>query len=307
MIESLIIADTAAFGSTPEEIIDLSKIIHASPPVRDSFHTSTPLIENIPVACRNVIGEFCDLLLEQNPGNIRAIVLFGGLVRDRAITPAWSDIDLIIVFEQIQERDSAKLASLIGNLEDRYALRLDIAQIDIRELTDPLLLPAFSNGAIINALTYLPTVGMLLHGNLPTVTFSDTQIASAQIGYITTTLSAFREYLIEVLYRKHDAKQRRDCIPRLIRWTFSIIRASLRLFGIWTHPYADSVSFLNRIFPEIETQLLDRLIDIRSHFDEFSASDDSFLFHDIEAFVEEFVPFIMSRYYERHTPNTHSK
>lgn len=256
-----------------------------------------PLPGNIPYAYKCAIGEFCDGLLEQNPGNVRAVVIFGGLVRDRAITPAWSDIDLIVVFERIQVRDSVRLASLISDIESRYILRLDIAQIDIRELTDPLLLPAFSNGAIINALVHLPTVGILLYGNLPPVQFSDAQIAGAQIGYVTTTLSTFREYLIEVLYRHHDAEQRRGCIPRLIRWTFSIIRASLRLFGIWTHPYLDSVVALNRLFPEIDTYLLNTLIEIRQNFDEFQPSDDLSLLRDIEVFIEAFVPFVMSRYY----------
>lgn len=255
----------------------------------------------IPHPYHRAIEEFRDGLLKQNPNNVWAIILFGGLVRDHAIAPAWSDIDLIVVFEHIRLRDSMQLASLIDTLETRYSLRLDVAQVDIRELTDPSLLPAFSNSAVINAVICLPTVGILLHGNLPSIEFSDIQIASAQIGYITTTLAAFREHLIEVLYRKHDPKQRQEYVPRLIRWTFSIVRASLRLFDVWTHPYVDSVAALNKLFPDIDTRLLDRLIAIRERFNSFDITDDPTLLLDIETFIETFVPFVMSRYYRNTT------
>ena len=297
--------DVTQLGSRPKTKLGFSEPSDATPIEIHPMSTMSQSLDRtsilhddgIPPSYQSAIKEFRDALLASNQNNVRAVVLFGGLARDRAISSGWSDIDFIVVFNQIRLRDPKQLASVVDVLEAKYSLRLDITQIDLAELTDPLLLPAFSNSAVINAITCLPSVGVLIHGDLPTVTFSTKQIMSAQIGYITTTLHAFREYLIEILYRQRQAHERQQCVPRVIRWVFSIVRASLRLFGIWTHPYADSVIALNKLFPEIDTRLLCELIAIRQCFDTFDISGTPSLFSDIEKFIEEFVPFIMARHY----------
>ena len=212
---------------------------------------------------RDCIKELINNIIASNLKNIETILLFGGIVRDSKVFKEWSDIDIVVIFKDITKRSAADLAKILQQLESRYSIRIDLIQISLKELTDERLAGCFLNSGIINALSMRENVSILVFGHVPSVSFTTEQEKQAAIFYIVNTLNLFREYLIEVFYRNNLEEHIKTDFKRIIRWVFSIIRASLRLFDIYTHPYEYSLPFVRQIFPEVDTSLLLQLIRIR--------------------------------------------
>jgi hypothetical protein len=174
-------------------------------------------------------------------------------------------------------------------------IRLDVAEISGVEVSDPGRAQFFMNSALVAALTGVPDVGLLLWGQMPTCAFTSTQVTQAHVYYVCNTLTSFREYLIEVLYRSDNPEHRRRCLQRIVRWTFSIVRASLRLFGLWVHPYDDSIRVLRSLSFRADSSVLDRLAEMRRNFSN-ATSPPGELFTEVETFLEAYVPEVLQRY-----------
>jgi len=243
---------------------------------------------------RDCIRELTNNIIASNLKNIETILLFGGIVRDSKVFKEWSDIDIVVIFKDITKRSAADLAKILQQLESRYSIRIDLIQISLKELTDERLAGSFLNSGIINALSMRENVSILVFGHVPSVSFTTEQEKQAAILYIVNTLALFREYLIEVLYRNNLEEHIKTDFKRIIRWVFSIIRASLRLFDIYTHPYEYSLPFVRQIFPEVDTSLLLKLIRIRKNIN--IVDNASKLVQEIEIFIEEYVVLSLRRY-----------
>lgn len=246
---------------------------------------------------RDCLGELINNIIVNNPENIETILLYGGVVRDSKFFDEWSDIDIIIVFKDITKRSAINFAEIIQQLETRYSIRIDLTQISLEQLTDERLTKCYFNSEIINALSMRENVSIVVFGRLPNVSCTSEQEKQAAVFYMVNTLTLFRRYLVEVLYRGDVEEHIKEDLKRIIRWTFSIIRASLRLFNIYTHPYEYTLPFVKQTFPEVDTSLLKQLINIRENI---NTVDDSFEFFQmlqkLEIFIEKYVTLSLRRY-----------
>lgn len=246
---------------------------------------------------RYCLEELITNIIAHNPDNIEAILLYGGIVRDSRIFDEWSDIDIIVVFEDMITRDAIDLAEILEQLEAQYSIRIDLTQISLKELIDERLARCCFNSEIINALSLRENVSTLVFGRLPNINFTPRQEKEAAIFYIMNTLSLFRRYLVEVLYRGNVEDHIKTDLIRITRWTFSTIRASLRLFDIYTHPYEYSLSYLSRIFPELDTSILSRLIHLRKNITRVDDVPEFIqLIQKAELFIEEYAALCLGRY-----------
>jgi hypothetical protein len=254
-----------------------------------AFQNSTTIeaVENYD-AC---LGSFLTGFMAENPDNIRCVVLYGGLVRDSQPIPGWSDIDLIAVFEDIRERDPLKLALLLERTEAAFRIRIDLTQFDMRWLLDPSLLASSFSSEVLNCLAMRPNVSRLLCGALPHLAISPDQERLAARFYIDHTLGLFRRYLVEHVYRGSFEDDRIHSVARVTRWLFSIIRASLRLFDLFVHPYSPSLEELGILFPHLDLTVPYSLLQLRMKPAVIRA--DHALFISVETFLEGYVPFIL--------------
>ncbi|MHA2245389.1 MAG: hypothetical protein ACXADY_10525 [Candidatus Hodarchaeales archaeon] len=254
------------------------------------------LIKNPSISKRykDCLVEFIETFISKNENNIQCIMLFGGIVREQRILDQWSDIDILIIFKDIRKRNSFELAKLVNSLSASYSIRLDINQMSLSELED-MQKPTISNSILLNILSIRKNVSMVLYGEVPKVEFSLDQEKRAAIYYINSTLYAFREYTINILYTKNSEFHLKRCLGRLIRWVFSIIRSSLRLYDVFCHPYEESVKYLKKILPEldIDYDLLYTLIEIRNNYNTYSIISHPKIFVDIEHFIEDYCQKIL--------------
>ncbi len=245
---------------------------------------------------RDCLRELIDNIIACNSENIETILLYGGLVRDSKAFKNWSDIDIIIIFKDITRRNFIELAEIIEQLESRYSIRIDLSQISLIELIDEVLRQFCYHSEIINAISMRKNVSIVLFGHIPIVRFSAEQEKQAALFYINNTLGLFRRYLVEVAYKNTSNADAMSTLGRIIRWTFSIIRASLRLFDIYTHPYAPSLEHVKQLFPEVNLSLLNELIYIRENL--ATADINYSIVAEIELFVENYVRLAIRRYYD---------
>ena len=250
---------------------------------------------------RDCLAELIHDLASHNSENVATILLYGGIVRDSKVFDEWSDIDIIVIFRDINKRSAMDLAGLIHVLENKYSIRIDLTQISLREVTNEKLAKLNNNSEIVNALSMRDNVAIVVYGHLPELDFTPEQEKQAAIFYIMNTLALFRRYLVEVAYRGNLEEHVRTDLKRTSRWMFSIIRASLRLFDVYSHPYQYSLEHLERLFPELDTSLPKQLIEMRESFKKIDIPLD--IIHRIETFVENYVVLSLERYYdevERH-------
>ena len=258
--------------------------------------------EQINEKYRNCLKELIDNITASNHENIEAILLYGGVVRDSIVFDDWSDIDIIVVYRDITkrsaaERSAADLVKILQRLEAQYSIRIDLTQISLRELTDERLTKCCFNSEVINALSMRDNVSIVAFGDIPTVSFTPEQEKQAAIFYITNTLGLLRRYFVEVLYRGNAEDHIKADLKRIIRWVFSIIRASLRLFNIYAHPYEDSLPYLKRIFPELDISLLTHLTGLRKNINTVNNPSEMIqVAQKIEIFIEEYVALCLGRY-----------
>ena len=142
------------------------------------------------------LRDFLVELLKENNNNVASVVLFGGLVRDKTPIPGWSDIDLLVVFRKILARNAEALAKLVDCIEAEYGIRIDLTQIDVEMLSDPLLLASCYNSEILNVLAMRANVCEVFYGTLPRVCICPEHEKMAARFYVSHTIMLFREYLI---------------------------------------------------------------------------------------------------------------
>ena len=246
---------------------------------------------------RDCLEKLVSNIISSNPQNIETILLYGGIARDLLIFDGWSDIDIIVIFRDITKRNAFQLTKIIQRLETRDSIRIDLTQISLKELTDEKLAKCCFNSEIINVLSMRENVSILVFGSIPNVSFTPEQEKKAALFYITNTLGLFRRYIIEVLYRGNVEDHIKADLKRIVRWVFSIIRASLRLFNIYTHPYEYSISHVKQIFPELDISLLVQLIHLRENINRVNNIFELIqIAQKIEVFVEEYVALCLRRY-----------
>lgn len=243
---------------------------------------------------RDCLKRLIDIIIANNRENIETILLYGGAVRDRKLFEEWSDIDIIVVFKDITKRNPVDLAKSLQQLESEYSIRIDLTQISLNELTDQRLWNCCRNSELINALLMRDDVSIVAFGRVPDVSATEEQEKEAAIFYITNTLTLLRRYIVEVAYKANADGHIKPHLKRITRWTFSIIRASLRLFNIYTHPYEYCFPYLREVFPELDISLLRRLIHIRQNIGAASITPD--IIHEVEIFIEKYVTLALRRY-----------
>lgn len=243
---------------------------------------------------RICINELVESLLEWQKENIKSILLYGGIVRDGSAIAGWSDIDMVIIFKTIEKRNSRELAALVDRLQEKYTIRLDINQVSLEEINNPALLGNFYNSEIINAILLRENVAEILYGKPPVFTFSLEQEQQAALYYLNNMLFTIRKYYIEFVY-KEGGKNYEVALPKLTRWIFSVVRSSLRLFGIFVHPYEYAIDPLKNLFPALDISILYQLIKVRKE-NLLICEEDTF--ERIEKFVEMYYQLVIIKYHE---------
>ena len=217
------------------------------------------------------------------------------MVRDKAPKLGWSDIDLIIIFIDILKRNPMLLSKIQNKTSIDHTIRIDITQISLQDIEEKALLDSCMNSEVINALSMRKDVSIVLYGNHPNFSISVDQEKRAAVCYINNTIYQYRRFMIDIVFSDSDNICSKKYLPRAIRWTFSIVRASLRLFNIYTHPYEYSLPYVKEIFPNFDISILYKLIEIRDSFQEENI--DISIFQEIEYFLENYNRIVTKRYH----------
>ncbi len=241
------------------------------------------------------VNDFISGILENEIENVKAILLIGSINREKKIIQDWSDLDFIIIWKNLQKLNFERLASTIERIESKYSLRIDLNQISEAELSDITYSQCLYNGIIMNAIKR-PHQHQILFGSLPDFQITDQQEKQAALYYINQMLFWKREYFIETLFRTSNLK---DNFPQLLRRTFSIVRASLRLFDIFCNPYEDTIENAENVFPEFKFEVLQKLHLIKNNYSSIEVCKLEETLIEISNFIETFIPLVLRKYNEK--------
>jgi hypothetical protein len=136
-------------------------------------------------------------------------------------------------------------------------------------------------------------VSAVLYGALPVLAVSPEQEKLAARFYIDQTVAAFRRYLIEQVHRGEGQEHYGQSLARVTRWVFSIMRASLRLFDIYVHPYDPSLEQVAALFPDIDLSVPYELLTMRKHPDMLRVNYS--LFDSIEGFLQKYITCVLRK------------
>lgn len=250
----------------------------------------------------NCIDEFIDRINCVQVGSLTAVLLHGGLAREKTPISDWSDIDLVIIVDP-NRNATQRISEIKRNTEIHHGIRLDVNLIYTSDIDDNTTRANIFNSEILNALSMRSSV--VIWGAFDGVDIPLSQGFNADLTYISTTISLFRRYLIEAAYSEETPENFGFHIQRLTRWTFSMVRASLRMEGVYIDPYEDTANyFSSRSYGHVP--LLRTLSELRRNFytqkkridEDYYAS----IIPNIEMFVEEYVSNILRKKYRIMSP-----
>lgn len=207
----------------------------------------------------NCLNKFVESAISIEGDNISSIILFGGLVRDKKFINGWSDIDILIIFNDLNKRNIFWLSSIISDTYVNYDLRLDITQIGLAEVSGRVNQSLILNGEILNCLAMRKDVSLLIYGDNVPIYFSEEVEREVAIHYISNTILQFRRYLIENI-RIENGTIEKVHVSRIIKWIFSILRSYLRIYGIYAHTYEYLLPHLNKYYPGIDFPFIKSLL-----------------------------------------------
>lgn len=235
-------------------------------------------------------------LIENPTWAIESIILFGGLIRDLNFVKGWSDIDIIAIFRSIPGDGYRQLGHAIKEIESEFKIRVDLIPLMLSDIEDCNFQRTFFSSGILNAIAMRDGVSLLIYGKNPKAKISTDQEKAAAIFYLSDTMVSFREFM----YRQTSISSTKEnflvTAPRVTRWTFSIVRASLRLFDVYSHPYDESVTHIIRIFPEIDTDILTKLIHLRKNLE--NCDYDFSIIYKAFDFCELYSKIALRRYFD---------
>jgi predicted nucleotidyltransferase len=252
-------------------------------------------INTLPENYKSCLYGYLEEMINNNDENINSIILFGGLVREKRVIQSWSDIDILIIYNDITSRNIWCNSCIKSKYESKFSIRIDLNEIDIEEILSINFISVKYNSELTNALSFRKDVSMIVFGECIPIQINKEHEKITSLYYINNTINQYRKFLVDNLNRG-DSYLTIDVLPRIIRWVFSIIRASLRLFDIYVHPYSESVFHLQSIFPDINISILDKLLKIREGK---LVKENKIILNEIDIFLSIYVNAVRSRYYEK--------
>lgn len=253
------------------------------------------LINKLSEHYRLCLSGFVEEFSKENKDNLCGIVLYGGLVRDRTALPEWSDIDLAVIYNEISRRNIFHNTAIKQKYERTYQIRIDLNEVSLSELGSMPTSICY-NSELTNALSFRNHVSISVFHDPPLYLLDVEMEKKAAVFYINDTLFRYRKYLNEHDFTTSGSS---TLVPRLIRWYFSIIRASLRLEGIYVNPYEESIECLNKLYPSLDLSVLMELAAKRrdgtlSRIDDLVIPE---LVLNIDQSLNEFIHFFNERWH----------
>lgn len=204
---------------------------------------------------RQCLDGFVKEFRAANESNLKGVILYGGLVRDRTALPKWSDIDIAVIYQKMSERNIFRNTTIKQHYEQTFQIRIDLNEIDSTELS-PGLISIQYHSEFTNALAFREQVSISIFQEHPVCPPDMEFEKRTAIFYINDTLFRYRKYLNENDFAQPNSAA---LVPRVVRWYFSIVRASLRLLGIYSAPYEESIEHLKEIAPFLDLSVLEEL------------------------------------------------
>ena len=187
------------------------------------------------------------------------------------------------------------LSKIQNKTSIHHSVRIDITQVSLQDIEEKELLDSCMNSEVINALSMRENVSIVLYGNHPNFSIPLEQEKQAAICYINNTIYQYRRFMIDIVFSDSENNLTKKYLPRAIRWTFSVVRSSLRLFDIYTHPYEYCLPYIKTLFPNIDITILHELLNIRNSYPQIVAT--ASLYQDIEQFLEQYIRTVLRRYF----------
>ena len=245
------------------------------------------------------INEFISKLSEKFLNEIIAVILQGGAARDSTPIKSWSDIDLIIIFEEYNPLLTKFLGEISNKLNIKYTLRMDFKVVYRCDIKDSFRRTKYCSSEVMNALNKRGI--KILYGSIDSIKLDGFDEKEAVYVYLNVTLLVFRQYYMDNIYYNFDNSNYKTYLQRILRMVFSIIRSSLRLLDIYVNPYRESLTKLKKlnILSQRDLNLLEKLISIRSNFESLDTTNNEYfleLFADIERFVEYYINFAIDNF-----------
>lgn len=236
-------------------------------------------MNNMSDNCKAALCGFINEVIKLKP---ISIYLFGGFGRGMA-RENWSDVDILLVFEEINSTVISKVSRIKNG--SKCPIHLDVNILSEDEILKDQIISTKYNAKHSNAFAKNRNVSQVLYGREIEFinNFEDEKMAS--IFKINQSIYEFRKALVEEKFRNFGI----DEIKSYIKKIFSTIRASMVIKGIYVHPYEDLVKKLIDIFPKYNVDILNELISIRNG--DISLNEKPFpqLFIEMYDYLEEYI------------------
>lgn len=229
--------------------------------------------------------ELKEKILQEAGQSISSILAFGGAAREAGIIPGWSDLDILIVSTNTRLINKEILYNAISTTKGKYGVPTTIVLISEAAVEQRMLRVSPSNSVILNALSGRPQTAKLLSGYINFITPSILVEKANALSYLDHMTVQIRRHLLEGK-NKGSAK---EILGQAIRWTSSILRATLRCHGVFVLPYEETLTQVATIYPNKDLSYVASSFDLRYSWDQLADDEAKQHLHRLDYFIEDFL------------------
>lgn len=221
------------------------------------------------------------------PNPISAVVVFGGVARGEFL-PGWSDLDLLVISQSIDQSVRDSMLAIRKRLRWNFGLRSDIvlhteAEVETRPGPHCLL-----GSLAMNALSGRPGTGAVIFGEVDLYPVGAETEQRAALDYVTQIAYRLRKLFLDAGMSPIDEPVVL-MLARAIRWTSSVLRCALRARGIHSLPYDALLNPLRGSFPGLSLNCLREAFELRRDWERISPSAAAAMTERLAEFIETFL------------------
>jgi hypothetical protein len=233
----------------------------------------------------DALSKLKELILHEIGSSVSSIIAFGGAARNDGIIPGWSDLDILIISNNICYIDKNRFYNVIATIKNQSGIPLTLVLISELAAKQRMLRVSPSNSVILNALSGRPQTSRLLSGQIDFVTPNINVEKANALSYLDHMSVQIRRHLLEGK-KKESAK---EALGQVVRWTSSILRASLRYYEIFVLPYEETLDKAIKIYTDRDFNHVATSFNLRYSWHQVNDEEASQHLNRLSFFIENFL------------------
>lgn len=228
-------------------------------------------------------------------------VIFTGSASYNEYKDGWSDLDFLIVVEQLNLNNKRAMAKIVLKLENNSGIHHGFNVISKNEFFRPILPDISLDGKTLQTLVYLKKYpNMLIYSKSP-INLQDVYAPNAKImrSYSLNNIGMFLRRNRQTLTRtkEHSVKELKELLKKEMRASLIITKLAVQYFtGVPQENYKEILKRAKFLFSDFEFSILDKNFEIINKWRKINNKKELLnIFSQTDDYIENFTYYVFKK------------